>query len=283
MDAARQMLADPAFYAGLGIGLALYLAAWLAPEPVFSKGTAIIITTALLLMFTVAEIRNVMAVLWRLYQQSENAESLNELEAAARNFARATSGTVLRVLAVMAGRRLGRAFPKVPKGGVGSVRFESLTTPDGALVGGRFVVTTATVVADGSLVLAGAALGAAGSAGPINPCVAKKGGRYQGHHIATRENSLSSQRGGPWTSRFERLFGRADMGLNDPANRVNLNGHYGPHPEAYHSAVYEQLLGALGNCAEPRTCRLRLLAALRGLATDICTPGSLLNRLITKQ
>ena len=98
-DAAREMLTDPAFYAGLGLGLGLYLAAWLAPEPVFSKGTAILITTALLLMFTVAEIRNVMAVLWRLYHESEAAESLEELEGAAQNFARGASGTVVRVLA----------------------------------------------------------------------------------------------------------------------------------------------------------------------------------------
>ena len=283
VDAARQMLTDPAFYAGLGLGLGICLAAWLAPEPVFTKGTAIIITTALMLMFTVAEIRNVMAVLWRLYQASEAAESLEELEAAGRNFVRAASGTVLRVLAVLAGRRLGRAFPEVPQGGFRSVRFMRLTTPDGAVVGGRFVVTAATVIADGSLVLAGAALGAAGSTGPINPCVAKKGGGYQGHHIATRENSRSAQRGGPWTPRFEKIFEQANMSLNDPANVVNLNGHYGPHPEAYHAAVYEQLLGALGDCVEPSTCRPRLIAALRNLVTDICTPGSLLNRLITRQ
>ncbi len=54
------------------------------------------------------------------------------------------------------------------------------------------------------------------------------------HHIATNKNSVSSVRGGPWTPRFERIFKRAGITLQNAVNKVRVWGHKGPHPEAYH-------------------------------------------------
>jgi hypothetical protein len=83
----------------------------------------------------------------------------------------------------------------------------------------------------------------------------KKAG-YQWHHLATDKNDASPLRGGPWTPRFQRLFGKAGMHLNDPANRVYLLGHLGPHPERYHEE-------------------------LQRIRDEVCTRGSPLHRLLT--
>jgi hypothetical protein len=108
------------------------------------------------------------------------------------------------------------------------------------------------------------------------PCV-------ETHHIATICNDKSTARGGAWTPRFRSIFARAGMTLDDPANKMPLPGHYGPHPERYHQLVYKELLDATVNCRSVMECRDGLTRALRALVKEIATPGTELNQLVTRQ
>ncbi|NPC84413.1 AHH domain-containing protein, partial [Pyxidicoccus fallax] len=102
------------------------------------------------------------------------------------------------------------------------------------------------------------------------------------HHIATNKNTESDVRGGPWTPRFQEIFDRAGMSLDDAANRVHVPGHKGPHPREYHEEVYTRLNEATKSASSMQQCRVALTRALQRLARDISTPGSRLNLLVTK-
>jgi hypothetical protein len=143
--------------------------------------------------------------------------------------------------------------------------------------------STAHVVADGTLVIAGAALGTAGSSAAGSACTdgSQQKDGHQWHHLATDKNEKSATRGGPWTPLFQRIFAKAGMDLNDAANLVYLAGHKGPHPEAYHQEIYRTLLNAVARCRSLPECRSNLVTALQRLAQDVCTPGTRLHRLAT--
>jgi hypothetical protein len=101
------------------------------------------------------------------------------------------------------------------------------------------------------------------------------------HHLATNKNWLSAARGGPWSPKFARLFERAEMALDDAANKVDVAGHRGPHPREYHQTVYDRLMGATeGLMGEEYATAL--VRELRAIAKDVTTPGSELNKMITK-
>jgi hypothetical protein len=102
------------------------------------------------------------------------------------------------------------------------------------------------------------------------------------HHIATVENNKSTARGGPWSPLFKKIFDKAGMSMEDPANTIKLPRHYGPHPEEYHQLVHEHLKAATDNCSSPQECALALRQALRGLAEEIVREGSRLNKLLTR-
>jgi hypothetical protein len=119
------------------------------------------------------------------------------------------------------------------------------------------------------------AMAARGSGGKA-PCVER-------HHIATICNDKSTARGGQWTPRFRRIFAKAGMSLDDPANKMPLPGHYGPHPERYHEIVYKALNDATKTCRSVVQCRAALNDQLRRLAIQIATPGTALNQLVTRQ
>jgi hypothetical protein len=143
--------------------------------------------------------------------------------------------------------------------------------------------TTVQMAADGTLIVTGVAAGTAASAvgSACSDGSAKKDGHYW-HHIATNKNNTSTSQGGPWTPVFEKLFTKAGMSLDAAENLVYLKGHQGPHPEAYHERVYEQLREAVAHCKTQKQCRTALVETLRGLADELCTPGSWLNRVVTK-
>ncbi|MFP2912885.1 AHH domain-containing protein, partial [Pyxidicoccus sp. 3LFB2] len=102
------------------------------------------------------------------------------------------------------------------------------------------------------------------------------------HHIATNKNSESDVRGGPWTPKFQDIFDRAGMSLDDAANRVHVPGHKGPHPRAYHQEVFNRLDRVTARCRTLDHCRKALTAELMRLAKEISTQGSRLNELVTR-
>jgi hypothetical protein len=207
------------------------------------------------------------------------------VEAVAKRFGRALGGTALRAVVLVASFGVGRTLPRVPEGGVWSLLTPSRYAMPGGLTWQS--ATSVRMVAEGTLVVSGVAVGtAAGSAsgGVGSACTdgAVKKDDHQWHHLATNKNDSSELQGGPWTPRFEDLFATAGMSLEDPANLVYLKGHEGPHPEAYHQEVFRRLRVAVGGCQTMAQCRSRLVEALKGIASEVCTPGSLLHGWATK-
>jgi hypothetical protein len=104
----------------------------------------------------------------------------------------------------------------------------------------------------------------------------------QVHHICTDKNCVSPNSGGPWTPRFNKLFDRAGMSMQDELNKVWVTGHQGPHPAAYHKQVFDRLDQATQDkSGDEYTQAFR--EELGRIKTDIATPGSRLNNLVTKK
>ena len=119
------------------------------------------------------------------------------------------------------------------------------------------------------------AMAARGSGGK-GPCV-------ETHHIATICNDKSTARGGPWTPRFREIFAKAGMSMDDPANKMPLPGHYGPHPERYHQIVLEGTCRCNGDLSQRRGVPGGADGRTQELARHIATPGTELNQLVTRQ
>jgi len=281
-DAARELFSSPVFLSSAALSVLVYFTAWLAPEPIFSKAFVTALTLRLALAVGALELNQFARVCVTLYQEAQAARTVKELEAAAERFGRAVGGTGLRVLMLVASVGVSKGLPEVPQGGLGAL----LRAPRYSMVGGELMMegaTTVQMVADGTIIVSGVAAGTATS--PVSSACTdgstKKDGHHW-HHLATNKNDLSRASGGPWTPLFEKLFAKAGMSLDAAENLVYLAGHQGPHPEPYHQEVYRRLEEALEDCQPVSQCRSALSAALKTLADDVCTPGSLLNRLVTK-
>ncbi len=289
-EAAMELLSSPAVAYSMALSMMLYMAAWAAPEPVFSKAFAGAVTLWLLMTYTAAELHTVGKACLDLYREAEAARSVEELEAIAARFGMAMGGVGLRVLVTVAGAKLARSLPEVPKGGM----WARLSPPRFAFTGGGaqggFTVGAGTraqvSVADGTVVLMGVTANtvasAASKARTTGACAESKMDDNQAHHIATDKNDTSEVSGGPWTPRFKALFDRAGMSLDAPANILYLRNHKGPHPEDYHAEVYKRLQDALEDCQTQAECGRRIMDALDEIAGEICTPGSRLHKLATK-
>jgi hypothetical protein len=72
------------------------------------------------------------------------------------------------------------------------------------------------------------------------------------------------------------------MSLNDPANKVRVKGHQGPHPQEYHERIHERLDEATKGCSSIEQCRKALTAELERLAKQISTEDTTLNKLVTR-
>nr|WP_253899644.1 AHH domain-containing protein [Corallococcus carmarthensis] len=125
-------------------------------------------------------------------------------------------------------------------------------------------------------ILISLAPGAAAAGGPVEVPGPK-------HHIASDKFSTSTANGGPWTPRYEEIFERAGMSLNDPENQFHVPSHQGPHPREYHVRVYNELNLATSNCTTIAQCRDSLTRMLRSLAKELVQEGSLLNKLVTRR
>ena len=293
-EAALELFSSPVVLLSVGVSMMLYMLAWAAPEPLLSKALAGAITVGLLLTYSAAELYNVGQACWRLYQEAEAAGTREELEAVAERFGKVLGGVGLRVLVTVAGAKLARGLPEVPKGGL----WARLSPPRHAMAGGGAggnvrvgVGTRAQVsVADGTVVLMGVTANTAAAAvasvvsaaRTTGACAESKQDGHHRHHLCTNKNDISENNGGPWTPDFETLFKKAGMSLDDPANIVYLRDHKGPHPEAYHREIFERVDDALRGCRPQSDCRARLVRALDMIAGDVCTPGSALNKLATR-
>jgi hypothetical protein len=93
-------------------------------------------------------------------------------------------------------------------------------------------------------------------------------GRTIHHPIATNKNFIREPQ---WSRRFQELFARGGMSLEDPPNIVELPAevHKGPHSQAYHQWVYRRLREAIAGLEDPVRIQERLKAVLRTIAEEL--------------
>lgn len=118
---------------------------------------------------------------------------------------------------------------------------------------------------------------------------AKWGGRAKLHHIATwyrrtAKGSWWNAAPSGWGPAFKELFESANLSLRRAKeNLLPVPGHKGPHPDLYHFIVHHRLVQAVSGL-QPHTAAFRkaFTAELDEIAQEIKTPGSFLNRILTK-
>jgi len=204
-EAARELFNSPAFVLGVCLSIGVYFAAWLAPEPFFSKAFAATLTARLALLVGLVELGQVAHACLKLYQDVEAARTPQELEAASASFGKAMGGTGLRVLVVVVSMGLGRMIPQVPEGGIWSLLPSVGATSEGAQVALR-AVATAEVVADGTLVVTGTMAGEMASAcSELGPCtMMANSGAGSGARLPTRYGPPHTRQNPPHNKAIEK-------------------------------------------------------------------------------
>ncbi|ATB33772.1 AHH domain-containing protein [Melittangium boletus] len=287
MTAALQDMADPeAIKASILWTMTLYAAMWLAPEPVFSKGLATIVTASFICYIGVDTFWTLIQGWRRLVETADLATSLSQLRAAGTKYGKVMGKNAARAFALLLTAAIGQTassfsarLPTLP----GATQASAVGA---AHVGVRLTqvaqVQAITVTADAvSIALAPDAVATSvqGMRGAASSPVEAEGPE---HHIATDKWTEATHSGGPWTPKFKKLFDQAGMSLDDPANKVRVKGHVGPHPQEYHEEIFDRLRDAIKGRQTMQESRESLTAELRRLAKEISTEGTELNKLVTR-
>jgi HNH/ENDO VII superfamily nuclease len=246
----------PALVAVLGVGLILYVGC----------GT----------------LYNLVAGWFQLMEEVKGATTFEQIRDAGERFGRILGPEAARAVAMLLLAAIGQTaqgfaakVPTLPGSAQVAVQAEGQA---GIWLPALGAVEEIALTAEGvsvTLPASAVAMAARGSGGK-EPCI-------DTHHIATVCNDKDTKRGGPWTPRFREIFAKAGMRLEDPANKIPLPGHYGPHPQRYHQIVFEELRDATDTCRSVVECRVKLTQALKELAEEIAKPGTELNQLVTRQ
>lgn len=253
------------------------------PEP-FSKSVATAFGV-LLWAYLGWELFDVMRGYLQLREEAARATTFAELREAGERFARVIGPNSVRILVMLGtaavgstGQLLSRA-PKLP----GFAQAVSSAESHGVrlLTAAREADWVKVAVAEGTFTVVLPANAFSMAARGTFSSEAPKKDKAEWHHIATIENGKSPLRGGPWTPRFKEIFDKAGMSMNDPANKVQLIGHKGPHPEAYHRAVFRRLDDATSACPNQRECAHALRKVLQDLAAELNKMDSELYKLLT--
>ncbi|HYO73427.1 MAG TPA: AHH domain-containing protein [Archangium sp.] len=277
LEAATGVLRDSSAHAmtALLTGLSLYLVVLMAPEPI-SKGLALAMTL-FLWGYLGVELWELISATKDLWDAAREARTFHELRGASERYARVLGSNTLRVLILLATWKAG-AKGKEAMTGSGLPGFPQ--TVHNAASAGRFHLPTAAAEATSVSVRGGRlVLTLPTGSGAV---LAMQQGEGDIHHIATVENGKSPARGGPWTPRLKEFFDKAGMSMEDPANKVRIPGHKGPHPEAYHQEVFKRLEKAVRRCETTAQCREALTRELEKLAMELQKAGSRLNKLVTR-
>ncbi len=279
-------MADPeAIKASLYWAMTIYAAMWLAPEPVFSKGLATVITATFICYIGVDTFWTLIQGFRRLVEELDHATSFAEIREAGRRYGRVMGRNAARAFALLLTAAIGQTaasfsakVPTLPGSAQASAAGarKAVKLTEVAQVESVAVTADAVTIALAPNAVAATAQSMSGAASrPVDP-------EGHDHHIATDKWTEATHSGGPWTPKFQKIFDRAGMSLNDPANIVRIRGHKGPHPEEYHREVFKRLNEAVEDCSSIKQCRESLTKALRGLADEIATEGTKLNKLITR-
>ena len=229
-EAAQELFSAPAFLASVSLSVLIYFAAWLAPEPFFSKAFAAALTVRLALLVGLVELSRLALACIRLHQESEAAITPQELEAAAERFGKALGGTALRVLVVVASLGVPQVLPKVPEGGLWSL----LSTLRHAPTSGPLLESIASVqvVADGSLIVTGVAAGtsAVSLCGELAVCAMMddvSGASGGGPKLSTRYGKPHTRQNPPHNEAIEEELarreaaGHTDLRKNKPQQNAS--------------------------------------------------------------
>ncbi|RKH68101.1 hypothetical protein D7X96_18140 [Corallococcus interemptor] len=263
----------------------VYLALWLLPEPV-SKGLAATMTVVLIAYLGIDTVWNLIQGWIELSEQARVARTFDELRDAGEEYGEVMGKNAARAFVMLALAAVGSTaetfaakVATLPGSGqaslvaaeMGGFRLAAAAQVESAAVSSEGVVT---------LVLApnAVAMSAREDKGPV-----ASGADVDGpeHHIASNKFWNATNRGGPWSPQFQKIFDKAGMSLDDPANKVRVPGHKGPHPEAYHRKIFAVLDRATGQCRSMQECRTVLTRELRNLARMISEQGTDLNRWVT--
>ncbi|WNG27750.1 hypothetical protein F0U62_29765 [Cystobacter fuscus] len=278
VEAATGILQDVSAHAmtALLTGLSLYLVTLMAPEPI-SKGLALAMTL-FLWGYLGHELWGLISATKDLWDKAKAASAFHELRDASELYARVLGPNTLRVLILLATWKAGAkgqesltgsglpGFPQAVRNAAAAGRFRLPAAASEA---------TSVSVVEGRLVLT-----LPSGSGAI--LAMQNQGEGDIHHIATVENEKSPARGGPWTPTLKKFFDKAGMSMEDPANKVRIPGHKGPHPKEYHERVFRQLRDAVKHCETTAQCREALTRELYKLAEELRTLGSELNKLVTR-
>ena len=208
-EAAQELFNAPAFLTSVSLSILVYFAAWLAPEPFFSKAFVATLTVRLALLVGLVELGRLALACLRLHQEAEAATTHQELEAAAERFGRSVGGTALRVLVVVASLGVPQVLPKVPEGGLWTLLSPLRHAPAGGPA--MESITTAQVVADGTLVVTGMATGTAAASlcGELAFCATMEdpGG---GPRLSTRYGKPHTRQNPPHNEAIEEELARRE-------------------------------------------------------------------------
>jgi len=285
MQSFKEMADPEAIKASLYWMMAIYAAMWLAPEPVFSKGLATVVTATFVCYIGVDTFWTLIQGFRRMVEELEHATSFAAIREAGKKYGKVMGKNAARAFALLLTAAIGQTaasfsakVPTLP----GSAQASAAGARMGVKLTGVAQVEAVAVTADAvTIALAPNAVVATAQSvsGAASRPVDAEGPE---HHIATDKWTEATHSGGPWTPKFQKIFDRAGMSLNDPANIVRIRGHKGPHPEEYHREVFKRLNEAVEDCSSIKQCRESLTKALKGLADEIATEGTKLNKLITR-
>ncbi|WPB81621.1 AHH domain-containing protein [Archangium violaceum] len=280
----RGMFSTAQLVMTVGISIAGYLALLAMPEPV-SKSVA----TAFGLMLWAYlgwELFDLMQGYLQLREEAARATTFAELREAGERFGGVIGPNSVRILVMLGTAAAGSTAqlllraPNLP--GFAQAARSAESSGVRLLTAAHDADKVKIAVAEGSftVVLPANAFSMAARGTLSSGSQAKS--KPEWHHIATIENSKSSLRGGPWTPRFKQIFDKAGMSMDDPANKVQLIGHKGPHPQGYHDVVHRRLSKATELCSNKRECERALRDALQELAAELSDTSSKLYRLLTE-
>ncbi|RYZ38227.1 MAG: hypothetical protein EOO71_24970 [Myxococcaceae bacterium] len=267
---------------------AVYLCLWALPEPV-SKGIASAMTVVLIGYLGIDTVLDLIRGWQVLSEQMRVARTFDEVRDAGEQYGEVLGKDAARAFVMLATAAVGSTaqtlaskVPMLPGSGQAAV---VVAEQAGVRLGAVGQVESVAVATDGVITFALAptamAMAARDEGGP--PVSGGVDAEGHEHHIASNKWWSATNRGGPWSPQFQKIFDRAGMSLDDPANKVRVPGHRGPHPEAYHQSVLRALDRATTGCGTISNCRTVLTKELRILASQLIKSNTRLNRLVTGQ
>ncbi len=272
-EALKDLTDRDAIVAMLATTGAVYFGLWLLPEPV-TKGVAAVLTVGLIAYLGWDTVWSLIQGFRVMAARGRDATSFGEIRDAGERYGAVMGKNAARVFLLLTTAALSGTAQTL------AARLPTLPgAPGAALVG----------VGQGGLRLAAVETVAVSSVGVVSIAVdstvvamTADTGVHE-HHIASNKWWDSTKNGGPWSPRFQRLFDRAGLSLDDPANKVRVQGHKGPHPREYHEEIFDRLTEAMRDCAGMTECREALRRTLEKMAGEINTPGTRLNQLVIRR